>query len=962
MKNRLIVRGAREHNLKDVHLDLPRDALIVFTGLSGSGKSSLAFDTIFAEGQRRYVESLSTYARQFLGQLDKPDVDAIEGLLPAVSIDQKPPSASPRSTVGTVTEIYDFLRLLWARIGQPHCPVCGEPVNRRTPQQIVDDLLGRPEGARFYVLATVTPDEAGGYAGLFGDLQAKGYARVRADGTVYPLTGVPALDDQEPHTVEVIVDRLTVKASSRARLTDSVETALKLADGRMTASFVDLPGGDPDREHRYSEGLDCPNGHPLAIGELQPRSFSFNSPSGACPVCDGLGTRREIDPDLVVPDGSLSLARGAIAPWAGGKEREYFQRLLRATADAGGFAMGTPWDELTDAARQAVLHGNGHRVHVSYRTRAGRERSYYVRFEGVLPWIERRYAEAEPGGGGAAYEAFMPAVACPACGGARLAPEILAVTVGGRSIADLAARPVREAAEWLRALALSPREQLIAERPLSEIQARLGFLADVGLGYLSLDRPAATLAGGEAQRIRLATQIGSGLTGVLYVLDEPSIGLHQRDNQRLIETLTRLRDLGNTLIVVEHDEDTITAADWVVDIGPQAGEHGGRVVVSGTVEDLKSSPESITGAYLSGRTGIEVPASRRPRRKDRVLAVEGAREHNLRGIDVAFPLGCFVAVTGVSGSGKSSLVNDIVYPVLANHINGTKLPRGRHTRITGIGQLDKVVGVGQSPIGRSARSNPATYAGVFDHIRELFAETTAAKVRGYQPGRFSFNVKGGRCESCAGEGTIRIGMDFLPDVYVPCEVCHGTRYNRDTLEVRYKGKTISEVLDMPIADAAEFFGPVERIARRLRALVEVGLGYVRLGQPAPTLSGGEAQRVKLAAELQKRSTGRTIYLLDEPTTGLHAEDVRKLLGVLHSLVDMGNTVLVIEHNLDVVKTADWVIDLGPEGGPGGGMVVAEGTPEQVASVAESRTGQFLRARLAGTGTDAGRSERWTKAA
>ena len=947
VKNRLIVRGAREHNLKDVHLDLPRDAMIVFTGLSGSGKSSLAFDTICAEGQRRYVESLSTYARQFLGQLDKPDVDAIEGLLPAVSIDQKPHAASLRSTVGTVTEIYDFLRLLWARIGQPHCPVCGEPVSRRTPQQIVDDLLSLAEGARFYVLATVTPDDEDRYAGLFGDLQAKGYARVRVDGTVCPLTEVPALDDQEPHTAEVVVDRLTVKASSRARLTDSVETALKLADGRITASFVDLPEGDPDREHRYSERLDCPNGHPLTIDELEPRSFLFNSPFGACPVCDGLGTRRQTDPDLVVPDGGLSLARGAIAPWAGWKEREYFQRLLRATADAGGFGMDTPWDELTDAAREAVLHGTGNRVHVSYRTRAGRERSYYVRFEGVLPWIERRYAEAEPDGADETYKAFMRAVPCPACGGARLAPEILAVTVGGRSIADLAARPVREAADWLRALPLSPREQLIAERPLSEIQARLGFLADVGLGYLPLDRPAATLAGGEAQRIRLATQIGSGLTGVLYVLDEPSIGLHQRDNQRLIETLTRLRDLGNTLIVVEHDEATIAAADWVVDIGPQAGEQGGRVVVSGTVEDLKKSPESITGAYLSGRTGIDVPATRRPWRKGHELVVEAAREHNLRGIDVAFPLGCFVAVTGVSGSGKSSLVNDIVYPVLANHVSGTKLPRGRHTRITGIGQLDKVVGVDQSPIGRSPRSNPATYTGVFDYIRELFAETTAAKVRGYQPGRFSFNVKGGRCESCAGEGTIRIGMDFLPDVYVPCEVCHGTRYNRDTLEVRYKDKTISEVLDMPISAAAEFFGPVERISRRLRALVEVGLGYVRLGQPAPTLSAGEAQRVKLAAELQKRSTGRTIYLLDEPTTGLHAEDVRKLLGVLHSLVELGNTVLVIEHNLDVIKTADWVIDLGPEGGPDGGMIVAEGTPERVASAAESRTGQFLRAKLAG---------------
>jgi excinuclease ABC subunit A len=971
VKNRLIVRGAREHNLKDVHLDLPRDAMIVFTGLSGSGKSSLAFDTIFAEGQRRYVESLSTYARQFLGQLDKPDVDAIEGLLPAVSIDQKPASASPRSTVGTITEIYDFLRLLWARTGQPHCPVCGEPVNRRTPQQIVDDLLDRPEGARFYVLAAVSPDRGTGgsgpgrYARLFGDLQAKGYARVRVDGTVYPLAEVPELHDADAHAVEVVVDRLTVKASSRARLTDSVETALKLADGRITASFVDLAEGDPDREQRYSERLACPNGHPLTIDKLEPRSFSFNSPLGACPVCDGLGTRREVDPDLVVPDGSLPLARGAIAPWAGWKEREYFQRLLRATADAGGFSLDTPWDELPDAARHAVLHGTGDQVHVSYKTRAGRERSYYVRFEGVLPWIERRYAEAETDGARETYEAFMRAVPCPACGGARLRPEILAVTVGGRSIADVTARPVTEVATWLRALSLTPREELIAERPLSEIQARLGFLTDVGLGYLSLDRPAVTLAGGEAHRIRLATQIGSGLTGVLYVLDEPSIGLHQRDNQRLIETLTRLRDLGNTLIVVEHDEDTIAAADWVVDIGPQAGERGGQVVVSGTVEDLKNSAESITGAYLSGRTGVEVPAARRERREGYELVVEGARQHNLRGIDVTVPLGNFVAVTGVSGSGKSSLVNDILYPALANQISDVNLPRGRHDRVTGIGELDKVVRVDQSPIGRTPRSNPATYTGLFDYIRELFAETTAAKVRGYQPGRFSFNVKGGRCETCAGEGTIRIGMDFLPDVYVPCEVCHGTRYNRETLEVRYKGKTISEVLDMPVADAAEFFGPVDRISRRLRALVQVGLGYVRLGQPAPTLSGGEAQRVKLAAELQKRSTGRTMYLLDEPTTGLHAEDVRKLLGVLHSLVNMGNTVLVIEHNLDVIKTADWVIDLGPEGGPDGGAIVAEGTPEQVASVKKSRTGQFLRAKLPGASasTDgASQSGRWTKAA
>ncbi len=978
MKNRLIVRGAREHNLKDVHVDLPRDAMIVFTGLSGSGKSSLAFDTIFAEGQRRYVESLSTYARQFLGQLDKPDVDSIVGLTPAVAIDQKASSANPRSTVGTITEIYDYLRLLWARIGQPHCLICGLPITRQTPQEIVDDILAQPEGARFYILAPVTtespddpespaspetPGQADGYATLFGDLQAKGFARVRVDGIVYALGEAPELDGQDPHTIEVVVDRLTVKAASRQRLTDSVETALRLAGGRMIAEFIDRPADDPDRERRYSEHLSCPNGHPQTLDDIEPRSFSFNSPLGACPVCSGLGTRREIDPDLVVPDGKLPLAKGAVAPWAGWRDREYFGRLLRGAAEARGFSMDTPWDELPAAARDAVLNGTDDQVHVSYRTRAGRDRSYHVRFEGVLPWLERRYAEAESEAERERYEGYMRAVPCPACGGTRLRPEILAVTVHGLSIADLAARPVREASSWLRTLPLAPREELIAERPLAEIQARLGFLMDVGLHYLSLDRAAATLAGGEAQRIRLATQIGSGLSGVLYVLDEPSAGLHPRDNQQLIDTLTRLRDLANTLIIVEHDQDTIEAADWIVDIGPQAGEHGGQIVVSGSVEDLKNSAESITGAYLSGRTRIAVPPERRPRRAGRELMVEGAREHNLRGIDVAFPLGCFVAVTGVSGSGKSSLVSDILYPVLADQLNGAKLTPGRHTRVRGIEQLDKVVGVDQSPIGRTPRSNPATYTGVFDYIRELFAETTAAKVRGYQPGRFSFNVKGGRCEHCAGEGTIRIGMDFLPDVYVPCEVCHGARYNRETLEVRYKGKTIAEVLDMPVEEATEFFGPIERIARRLRALAEVGLGYVRLGQPATTLSGGEAQRVKLAAELQKRSTGRTIYVLDEPTTGLHPEDVRKLLAVLHSLVDRGNTVLVIEHNLDVIKTADWVIDLGPEGGPDGGMIVTEGTPEQVAAVPGSLTGQFLRRVLPAPARRGGSGPRsWTEAA
>jgi len=951
VKNRLIVRGAREHNLRNVDLDLPRDTMIVFTGLSGSGKSSLAFDTIFAEGQRRYVESLSAYARQFLGQLDKPDVDAIEGLAPAVAIDQKSGSRNPRSTVGTITEIYDHLRLLWARIGQPHCPVCGALISRQTPQQIVDELLDQPEGTRFYLLAPIEAGEAGDGAELFDELRNKGYARVRVDGTVYPLADAPDLDRGTEHSIEVVVDRLVVRDSSRARITDSVETALKLADGVVIADLVDRPADDPERERRFSEHLSCPNGHPVLLDdELEPRSFSFNSPQGACPVCGGLGTQREADATLAVPDGRKSLGSGAVAPWATWQEREYFGRLLEAAAESGGFSLDTPWDELSPAAREAVLHGTGEQVRVSYRTRSGRDRTYQVRFEGVLPWIERRYAEAESDSAREKFEGYMRAVPCPACGGARLRPEILAVTIAGRSIADVAALPIRESAQWLAGLALSDRDEQISARVRQEAGARLGFLTDVGLGYLSLDRPAATLAGGEAQRIRLATQIGSGLSGVLYVLDEPSIGLHQRDNQQLIGTLTRLRDLGNTLIVVEHDEDTIRAADWVVDIGPRAGREGGQVVFSGPVAELERSAESITGAYLSGRRRIEVPAQRRPRRAGHEIVVTGAREHNLRDLDVAFPLGTFTAVTGVSGSGKSSLVNDILYPALANQVNGSRLAPGRHTRVTGGDQIDNVIGVDQSPIGRSPRSNPATYTGVFDAIRELFAETTAAKVRGYQPGRFSFNVKGGRCEHCAGEGTVRIEMNFLPDVYVPCEVCHGARYNRDTLEVRYKGRNIAEVLDMTIAEALEFFAPIQRIARRLTALVKVGLGYVRLGQPATTLSGGEAQRVKLAAELQKRSTGRTLYVLDEPTTGLHPDDVRTLLGVLHALVDLGNTVVVIEHNLDVIKTADWVIDLGPEAGPDGGSMVAEGTPEQVASVAASHTGRYLRPVL-----DAGRA-------
>jgi excinuclease ABC subunit A len=945
VNDRLIVRGAREHNLKDVNLDLPRDAMIVFTGLSGSGKSSLAFDTIFAEGQRRYVESLSAYARQFLGQMDKPDVDFIEGLSPAVSIDQKSTSRNPRSTVGTITEVYDYLRLLYARIGKPHCPVCGELITKQTPQQIVDRILDLPEGTRFQVLAPVIRERKGEYVDLFADLQTKGFARVRVDGVVYPLTEPPKLKKQEKHTIEAVVDRLAVRPSSKQRITDSIETALGLAGGVVILDFVDLPEDDPHRERRFSERLACPNDHPLAIDELEPRSFSFNSPFGACPVCTGLGTRKEVDAELIVPDPSLSLADGAIAPWSTGQTSEYFLRLLQGVADAKGFSLDTAWERLPAGAQKAVLHGLDEQVHVSYRNRYGRNRSYYASYEGVVPWIERRYTETDSDYSREKYEGYMREVPCPTCLGTRLKPEILAVTVGGHSIAELSASSIGEASERLRALELDDRDRFIGERVLKEIHARLGFLVDVGLHYLSLDRAAATLAGGEAQRIRLATQIGSGLVGVLYVLDEPSIGLHQRDNHRLIETLVRLKGLGNTLIVVEHDEDTIRTADWVVDIGPEAGEHGGNIVVSGPVEELLASEASITGQYLSGRRSIPVPAIRRPRQRGKELVVEGAREHNLRNVDVSFPLGCFVAVTGVSGSGKSTLVNDILYTSLANKINGAKLPPGRHKRVRGVEQLDKVVGVDQSPIGRTPRSNPATYTGVFDHIRKLFSETTEAKIRGYQQGRFSFNVKGGRCENCAGDGTIKIEMNFLPDVYVPCEVCKGARYNRETLEVHYKGKTISEVLEMPIEEAAEFFAPITRISRHLDTLVDVGLGYVRLGQPAPTLSGGEAQRVKLAAELQKRSTGRTIYVLDEPTTGLHFEDVSKLLGVLHSLVDKGNTVIVIEHNLDVIKTADWIIDMGPEGGSGGGTVVAEGTPEQVAEVPESHTGTFLKPML-----------------
>jgi excinuclease ABC subunit A len=944
--DQLVVRGAREHNLKDVSLDLPRDAMIVFTGLSGSGKSSLAFDTIFAEGQRRYVESLSAYARQFLGQMDKPDVDFIDGLSPAVSIDQKSASRNPRSTVGTITEVYDYLRLLYARIGKPHCPICGRPIARQTPQQIVDRVLELEEGTRFQVLAPVIRGRKGEYGELLRELQTKGYSRARVDGTIVRLDEVlsgqlPALKKSEKHDIEVIVDRLAVKGTARRRLTDSVETALGLSAGVIVLDFIDLPENDPHRERMYSEHLACLYDD-LSFDELEPRSFSFNSPWGACPDCTGLGTKLEVDPELIVPDESKSLADGALAPWGSGHNSDYFDRLIEALGETLGFRMDTPWAKLPVKARNALLRGYDLQVHVRYKNRYGRQRSYYTNFEGVISWVERRHAEAESDSSREKFAGYMREVPCPSCHGARLKPVSLAVSVDGKSIAELCALPIGELAKLLLTLELSERDQQIAQRIVKEVNARMGFLLDVGLDYLTLDRASATLAGGEAQRIRLATQIGSGLVGVLYVLDEPSIGLHQRDNHRLLETLLRLRNLGNTLIVVEHDEDTIRAADWVVDIGPRAGEHGGNIVVSGTVEELLANPESLTGAYLSGRESIPVPAVRRKRDRSREVAVKGASEHNLRGVDVAFPLGCLVAVTGVSGSGKSTLVNDILYKALARELNGARTVPGKHTRITGIQHLDKVVHVDQGPIGRTPRSNPATYTGVFDHVRKLFAQTTEAKIRGYQPGRFSFNVKGGRCEACSGDGTIKIEMQFLPDVYVPCEVCHGARYNTDTLQVHYKGKTIAEVLGMPIEEGAEFFAPVPAIHRHLKTLVDVGLGYVRLGQPAPTLSGGEAQRVKLASELQRRATGRTIYVLDEPTTGLHFEDIRKLLGVLTRLVETGNTVIVIEHNLDVIKTADWVIDLGPEGGAGGGLVVASGPPEKIAAVEESYTGQFLK--------------------
>ncbi|GAA3305266.1 excinuclease ABC subunit UvrA [Glutamicibacter nicotianae] len=939
---RLVVKGAREHNLKNVDIDLPRDAMIVFTGLSGSGKSSLAFDTIFAEGQRRYVESLSAYARMFLGQVDKPDVDFIEGLSPAVSIDQKSTSRNPRSTVGTITEVYDYMRLLWARVGRPHCPICHEPISKQTPQQIVDQLMELPEKTRFQILAPVVRSRKGEFVDLFAELSSKGFARARVDGETIQLNDPPKLAKQVKHTIEVVVDRLAIKEDARQRLTDSIETALGIAEGRVLADFVDLDADDPKRVRAFSENLACPNEHPLAIDEIEPRTFSFNNPFGACSACSGIGTKLEVDEHLIVPDAEVTLAEGAIAPWSLGKATtEYWNRLIEGLGNELGFTMDTRWQDLPAAAREAILNGKDHKVVVQYKNRFGRERKYSTGFEGVISYVHRKHQETESDHARDRYEQYMRQIPCPTCGGARLNPASLSVLVGGRSIAEVSAMDLRSAAEFLSSIELSEREAQIAAQVLKEIDARMKFLLDVGLEYLTLERAAGTLSGGEAQRIRLATQIGSGLVGVLYVLDEPSIGLHQRDNRRLIDTLLHLRSLGNTLIVVEHDEDTIAEADWIVDIGPGAGEHGGEVVHSGSLEDLKQNTKSLTGDYLSGRKQIDIPAKRRKVDKDRKLKVVGASENNLQNLSVEFPLGVLTAVTGVSGSGKSTLVNDILYKVLANKLNGAKQVPGRHTRVQGLEHLDKVVHVDQSPIGRTPRSNPATYTGVFDHIRKLFAETNEAKLRGYQPGRFSFNVKGGRCESCSGDGTLKIEMNFLPDVYVPCEVCHGARYNRETLQVLYKGKNIADVLDMPIAEGAEFFSAFTPIARHLRTLVDVGLGYVRLGQPATTLSGGEAQRVKLAAELQKRSNGRSIYVLDEPTTGLHFEDIRKLLKVLQGLVDKGNTVLTIEHNLDVIKSADWVIDLGPEGGSGGGTILATGTPEKVAKVDESHTGKFL---------------------
>jgi excinuclease ABC subunit A len=931
----LVIHGAREHNLKNITLELPRNALIVFTGLSGSGKSSLAFDTIYAEGQRRYVESLSSYARQFLGQMEKPDVDFIEGLSPAISIDQKGTSKNPRSTVGTITEIYDYLRVLYARIGHPHCPKCGRPIGRQTPEQIVDQVMQLPEGTRFQVLAPVVRGRKGEYEKLLKDLAGQGFVRARIDGEVRELAEPIRLPRNYKHTIEVVVDRLVAKPDIRRRVADSVESALQLTEGLVAIAVQTHDGEDVQT---YSQALAC-TFDGLSFDELQPRNFSFNSPYGACQTCDGLGVRLEVDAALVVPDPDLSIADGALAPWSSGRI-EYWDRVLDAVADSHGFSTRTPWKRLPKKVRDVVLYGSDEEIYVKYKNRYGRTRSYWTTYEGVVPVVERRHVETDSESQRERLEEFMREVPCRACGGARLRPETLAVTVGDLNISQLTNLSIRDTLSFTREARLSEREQMIAERLMKEIRERLQFLVDVGLDYLTLSRASATLAGGEAQRIRLATQIGSGLVGVLYILDEPSIGLHQRDNRRLIDTLVRLRDLGNTLVVVEHDEATIAASDHVVDIGPGAGDAGGEIVYTGDLKGLLECDASLTGAFLSGRRVIPTPQVRRAPGSRR-LRVLGAREHNLKDIDLEIPLGLLVCVTGVSGSGKSTLVQEVLLRAMMQKVYRSRALPGKHRRLVGWEQIDKVIDIDQSPIGRTPRSNPATYTGMFDHIRKLFSQVPEARVRGYQPGRFSFNVRGGRCENCAGDGQIKIEMHFLPDVYVTCEVCKGHRYNRETLEVRYKHRSIADVLEMSVDEALEFFQNIPMIKRHLQTLSDVGLGYVKLGQPAPTLSGGEAQRIKLSSELQKRATGSTLYILDEPTTGLHFEDIRKLLSVLQRLVAQGNTVIVIEHNLDVVKTADWIVDLGPEGGDAGGEIVVTGTPETVAAHPTSHTGRFL---------------------